>query len=111
MRQMLKYMMLFICFTVAVISCTKNQKLHEKIKTGMTKSEIVQIMGETSEKRFITKRNNKIQGPEEDFWYEIELGTKLEAWTYTSEEGTLNLYFVGNGKELKYKIFTPVRKK
>ncbi|MBN2858365.1 MAG: hypothetical protein JXN63_08185 [Candidatus Delongbacteria bacterium] len=72
----------------------------------MTKNEIVNAIGTTDVKRFITKTNNQIQGAEKEFWYDLDYGTKLEVWTYKYDRGTLNLYFIGESADLKYKIFT-----
>jgi len=70
----------------------------------MNKSAIIQLIGNTTAKRFITKTNNQIQGPEEEFWYDLDYGTKLEVWTYKSENGSLNLYFIDGESDLKYKV-------
>ncbi len=96
-------LLIILIFALSILSCTK-QNPYDKITVGMSKSEIIQFIGNTSAKRYITKTNNQIQGPEKEFWYELAYGTKLEVWTYKSENGSLNLYFIDGESELKYKV-------
>ncbi len=97
---------ILLIFIVFICACHKAEKPKplEDIWVGMTKTEIVKLVGATNEKRYMTKSNNQIQGPEREFWHKIPTGTKLEVWTYQTAGGKLNLYFFGKSSDLKYKI-------
>jgi len=94
--------LLVIIFIFGCGSKEKESEPYDQVWVGMTKTEIVELIGSTNEKRYITKRNNQIQGPEKKFWHEIPMDAKLEVWTYHTKSGKLNLYFVGKSSELKY---------
>jgi hypothetical protein len=102
----LKNVVLITVYLFLFNGCVKKDKPDpfNEIWTGMTKSEIVKLVGTTNEKRYMTKTNNQIQGPEKEFWHEIPKGVKLETWTYHTPQGKLNLYFIGKSSDLKYKI-------
>ena len=99
-------LIIHLIFLIFICACQKQEqpKPSEDIWLGMTKSEIVKLVGGTNEKRYMTKSNNQIQGPEREFWHKIPMGAKLEVWTYRTAGGKLNLYFVGKSSELKYKV-------
>jgi|GEM_PF-2073729 len=105
---MIKTHNLFILLIIIVFICAcqkaEKPKPLEDIWVGMTKAEIVKLVGATTEKRYMTKSNNQIHGPEKEFWHKIPMGAKLEVWTYHTPGGKLNLYFIGKGSELKYKV-------
>jgi hypothetical protein len=105
MKKNLNFLILII-FLIFLYACQKPEqpKPSEDIWIGMTKTEIVKLVGETNEKRYISKTNNQIQGPEKEFWHEIPMGAKLEVWTYNTAQGQLKLYFIGKSSELKFKI-------
>lgn len=96
-----------LAFMLFMQSCSNARQPYDLIKPGMTKTEIAGLIGTTEIKKYITKTNNQIQGPEEQFWYDLEMGTKLEVWTYRFDKGTLNLYFTGRSNYLAYKVFRP----
>jgi len=105
MKRNLKSFVIFI-FLFFISSCQKSENIKpsEDIWIGMNKAEIIKVLGATNEKRYISKTNNQIQGPEKEFWHEIPKGTKIEVWTYHTAQGQLKLYFIGNSSELKFKI-------
>lgn len=97
---------LLVIISLSVFSgCVKEKPVpFNDIWIGMTKAEIVKLVGATNEKRYMTKSNNQIHGPEKEFWHKIPMGAKLEVWTYHTPGGKLNLYFLGKTSNLKYKI-------
>ncbi|MBI4685754.1 MAG: hypothetical protein HY755_11205 [Nitrospirae bacterium] len=76
-----------------------------KIEKGQSKQEILKLLGEPDEKKIIVKNKKYIWGPEEEFWDEIPMGTRLEVWRYEFSDGNLSLYFVNEGENLDYKAF------
>jgi hypothetical protein len=78
-----------------------------KIKIGQSKQTIIELLGKPLEKKIMAKSNKFIWGPEEDFWDNIPMGTRLEVWKYKFSDGLLNLYFLNEGEQLDYKAFAP----
>jgi len=76
-----------------------------KIEKGQSKQAIIKLLGEPLEKKYIVKSEKFIWGPEEEFWDDIPMGTRLEVWRYEFSDGNLNLYFVDYGDNLDYKAF------
>lgn len=104
MNKMIKFFVM-AAVLMSFIGCIKARPIpYKDIRVGMTKTEIVKLVGATNEKRYISKTNNQIQGPEKEFWHEIPMGAKLEVWTYHTAQGQLKLYFIGKSSELKFKI-------
>ncbi|MEK6652431.1 MAG: hypothetical protein AABY50_05825 [Nitrospirota bacterium] len=82
-------------------------EIESQIEKGQSKQAIVKLFGEPVEKKFIVKNNKFIWGPEEEFWDEIPMETRMEVWRYEFSDGNLNLYFLNEGKTLDYKAFAP----
>jgi len=82
-------------------------EVKEKIKKGQSKQTIIELLREPLEKKVIVKRNKFIWGPEEEFWDDIPMETRLEVWKYEFSDGHLNLYFINEGERLDYKAFAP----
>ncbi|MEK7360003.1 MAG: hypothetical protein AAB422_06480 [Planctomycetota bacterium] len=80
-------------------------EVESRIEKGQSKKAIVKLLGEPLEKKFIVKNNKFIWGPQEEFWDEIPMGTRLEVWKYEFSDGNLYLYFVDYGENLDYKAF------
>jgi hypothetical protein len=78
-----------------------------KINKGQSKQTMIDLLGEPLEKHIVVKRNKSIWGPEEEFWDNIPMETRLEVWKYEFSDGHLNLYFINEGELLDYKAFAP----
>ena len=78
-----------------------------KIKKGQSKQTIIELLGKPLEKKIIAKSNKFIWGPEEEFWDNIPMGTRLEVWKYVFSDGHLNLYFLNEGEQLDFIAFAP----
>lgn len=77
------------------------------IQKGQSKQTIVELLGEPLKKIITLKQNKFIWGPEEEFWDNIAMGTRLEVWKYDFSDGYLNLYFINEGEKLDFKAFAP----
>ena len=93
----------FTCYAKAYSAV----EVEGKIKKGQSKQAITELLGEPFEKKVILKRNKYIWGPEEEFWDDIPMETRLEVWKYEFSDGHLNLYFINEGEHLDYKAFAP----
>jgi len=96
-----------LLFVLCLTSCKEREEALAHIETEATKEEILSIVGQPDEQETITKHEEAIWGPEEEFWHKIPLGAKLERWIYATDEGRYSLYFRGNEDWLAYKIFAP----
>jgi hypothetical protein len=79
-----------------------------KIQKGQSKRTIIDLLGEPLTKMITVKQNKFIWGPEEKFWDNIPMKTRLEVWKYEFSDGNLNLYFLNEGGHLDYKAFAPI---
>lgn len=96
-------------FVFCPIACyAKNySEVEGKIKQGQSKQAIIELLGEPSYKTTTIKRNRYIWGPQEEFWDDIPMETRLEVWKYEFSDGHLYLYFINEGEHLNYKAFAP----
>ena len=107
---MKKYTILLIgvIIAMALVACSgSSEPIHLQIEVGQTKQEIIEAVGEPDSKETIIKNAEHIFGPAAGFWYDLPMGTELEAWVYEDEGGYLHLYFVDGSVRLDYKAFTP----
>ena len=95
-----------VSFSIAVDLKTFKQ-VNTKIEAGQSKQTIQELLGPPGKITNTTKHNKYIWGPEERFWDEIPMGAKLEVWSYTFSDGSLNLYFVDGSEKLNYLAFAP----
>jgi hypothetical protein len=75
---------------------------------GMTRSEVTTRFGEPDSTQTLTKTNEAVWGPIEDFWSKVPNGAKVEIWSFDSvmtvesslasspEAGHTELYFVND---------------
>ena len=96
----------FFISSLSVCYAKDYSEIESLIEKGQSKKEIVKLLGEPVEKRFVVKNKKFIWGPEEEFWDEIPMGTRLEVWRYEFSDGKLNHYFVDYGDSLDYKAFS-----
>lgn len=100
----------FILITVVVLmalACGKTKNIFPQIKIGQTKNQIKEIFGEPYEINLITKNQEHIWGPQEDFWHQIPKGSKIVIWQYNERDGYILLYFIDGSNHLSYKVFAP----
>lgn len=96
---------LFFVFYPLACYAKNYSEVEGKIKQGQSKQTIIELLGEPFDKRITIKRNKYIWGPEEEFWDDIPMETRLEVWKYEFSDGHLNLYFINEGEHLNYKAF------
>ncbi len=96
-------------FVLYPFACYANNyfEVEAKIQQGQSKQAVIELLGEPFNKTITIKRNKYIWGPEEEFWDDIPMETRLEIWKYEFSDGHLNLYFINEGEGLNYKAFAP----
>lgn len=106
MRIVIIFIAAFFIASSVICYALDYSEVEGKLEKGRSKKEIVKLLGEPLEKKFIAKNKKFIWGPEEEFWDEIPMGTRLEVWRYEFSDGNLNLYFLDYGDNLDYKAFS-----
>ena len=104
---MLRQVLIAISSLFLLCSCAEGQDISQLVKTGQSKEQIRNAIGNPGEVTVVIKSQEYIWGPEESFWSKIPIGAKFEVWRYQSEAGQLNLYFLNNSDNLSYKAFAP----
>lgn len=98
---------LFLVSYPATCHAENYSEVAEKVTKGQSKQTIIELIGEPRVKTIFVKRNKFVWGPEESFWDDIPMGTRLEVWHYDFSDGHLSLYFLDAGDHLDYKAFAP----
>lgn len=109
-KKLLKIIMIGVLFLVSyplVCHAINYSTIEGKINKGQSKQTIIELLGKPIEKNIIVKHNRFIWGPEEEFWDDIRMETRLEIWKYKLSDGNLNLYFINGGEHLDYRAFAP----
>jgi len=104
---------ILICIPVLICSGTlcfaddskTYEQIRTKIKIGQSKQTVREMLGPPDKIIDSGKSNKYIWGPEEEFWDDIPMETRLEVWKYEFSDGHLNLYFINEGEHLNYKAF------
>ena len=107
----MKSKVLKISFLFIFLSCAgeKSNQLNSvrDIKVGQSKAEISRLLPAPDEIQHISKTTEIIWGPEEAFWDEIPIGTKMEIWVYGNKDSLTRLYFLDDNDTLAYKVTEP----
>lgn len=83
--------------------CNPPENPIDQIQDKDTRQNIIQKIGEPDNITFILKTTEIIWGAEEAFWDQIELGERLEVWSYAQGKNQLNIYFRENSDTVFYK--------
>lgn len=98
--------MLLIFIPLLSAACTVKPD-PAQISEGDSRVAIVQTYGEPAGQRQMTKRDEVIWGPIEDFWSEVPMESRVEIWTYRVDEGDVELYFVDDSPTVDGVGFAP----
>ncbi len=82
-----------------------SENLYEREFIGLRKSDVRQILGEPDKIEESTKNTEHIWGPIEDIWYQMQMGDKIVIWTYETEKGRKELYFLNDEPEVVGEFF------
>lgn len=95
----MKKSVFLLLFTLLTISCT-TQTLRDDTFNGLHQTEIKEILGEPDSVNVLTKNVEHIWGPQEQLWYELEMGETLVTWIYRDSEGRKELYFLNDSTKV-----------
>lgn len=102
------FSVLAVLLVFLIAGCSREYSHFEgKIMKGQSRQDIIAILGNPYETKITAKSNRFIWGPEEDFWDQIPMASRLEIWSYKFSDGQLNLYFVNKGETLNFIAFAP----
>lgn len=108
MNQLTQNCLISVLFVAIItVGCNESSQMARQVEIGYTKLEVTKILGTPDESSRFQKTEEHVWGPEESFWYDIPMGTRIEVWRYKSEGGLLNLYFLDNDAVVSYKAFAP----
>jgi hypothetical protein len=98
------YILASVLMAISTTGC-QNVNLEEREFTGMNKSDVVQILGEPDKVEELTKNTEFTFGPMEGLWDQIEMGDKIVIWTYETDTGYKELYFLNDSSEAAGEFF------
>jgi hypothetical protein len=75
------------------------------VTVGTSKVDVLERLGQPDEREFIVKQQEAIGGPPEEWWHTLEMGDRVEIWSYLSPEGTHQLYFLRGSETVDYEAF------
>jgi len=84
-----------VILLISLTAC-QSKDLAERTFIGMNKTDIVQELGEPDKIDELTKSTEYIFGPVEGLWDQIQMGDKIVVWTYETETGYKELYFLND---------------
>jgi len=104
-----KTILLSLLFLFLSCASEKSKQVNSvrDIKVGQSKTEISRLFPAPDEIQHISKTSEIIWGPEEAFWDEIPIGTKMEIWIYGKKDSLTRLYFLDDNDTLAYKVTEP----
>ncbi len=103
---------------VCVLLACNGTPRHDEFASGMSRSALRERFGEPLRSTRIQKTDDAVWGPIEEFWSRIDVGSRVEIWSYRSthkwEEGdgpprpgTTELYFVDGSSTVSGLGFAP----
>jgi len=84
----------FGCVLLVLLVACSARPNPKDITPGDSRDAILQVYGEPTGQRLMTKKDDAVWGPIEDFWYGVPMGSRVEIWTYRVDDGDVELYFV-----------------
>lgn len=104
---MARLFQLFLVVMLLPTACRISEERPE-IEVGMSRAEVLQLLGPPTESEVVVKQNEFIWGPQEAWWDQVEMGATLEVWSYLFPgEGTRSVYFLNESDRVSFKAFTP----
>lgn len=77
------------------------------IRAGDARDAVLDQYGEPALRKTLTKREQHVWGPIEDFWADVPMDATVEIWTYPAEGGDVELYFLNDSPTVDGTAFAP----
>jgi hypothetical protein len=95
-----------LAFAFLSLACTTQPDVTQ-FKAGMARTAIVEQFGEPASKQTLVKTSLHIFGPIEDFWSSLPDQARVEIWSYRTQGGNVELYFVNGAEIASGRSFAP----
>ena len=73
-----------LLFAATLASCGADVPRHEEFVVGMGRTDITAQFGEPDRTQKLTKSDDNIWGPIEEFWPKVPIGATVELWAFQS---------------------------
>ena len=100
---------LLVIFLLAFAGCSRTIEKPEasQFHIGATRVEILDSFCAPRQEQSFHKTGNAIWGPIEEFWPEVPLGSTVEVWSYSVQDGSIELYFIDGSSRAQGIGFEP----
>ncbi len=98
----------FFILMVLVAACQSSTSPPSELRVGMSKAEVLELLGQPGVRGTLVKQTESIWGPQEEWWDQVEMGASLETWSYLHPgEGTQFVYFLDESDTVSFTAYTP----
>ena len=98
----------FFILMVLVAACQSSTSSPSELRVGLSKAEVLELLGEPGVRGTLVKQTESIWGPQEEWWDQVEMGASLETWSYLYPgEGTQFVYFLNKSDIVSFTAYTP----
>ncbi len=99
---------LFFILWVLVAACQSSASSPSELQVGVSKAEVLELLGPPGVRGTLVKQTESIWGPQEEWWDQVEMGASLETWSYLYPgEGTQFVYFLDESDTVSFTAYTP----
>lgn len=99
---------LFFILLVLAAACQSSTSPPSELRVGMSKVEVLELLGPPGVRGTLVKQTESIWGPQEEWWDQVEMGGSLETWSYLYPgEGTQFVYFLDELDTVSFTAYTP----
>lgn len=89
-----------------LLGCGSTRADRSRVHVGMTKSQVLEVLGEPARAKTSTKQSESIWGPPEEWWGELKVGDAYETWSWKFPgEGTYSVYFLRGEPTVRHVSF------
>ena len=107
-QHLTRHLGLFLVLTVLVAACQISPSRGPQIQVGMSRAEVLDLLGPPGVKGTLIKQSETIWGPQEEWWDQIEMGDSLETWSYLyPQQGIQHVYFLNESEAVSFTAYTP----
>ena len=68
----------FLILMVLVAACQSSTSPPSELRVGMSKAEVLELLGQPGVRGTLVKQTESIWGPQEEWWDQVEMGASLE---------------------------------
>ncbi|MFB3068842.1 MAG: hypothetical protein ACE1ZI_06170 [Acidobacteriota bacterium] len=95
-------------FILLAAACQSSTSPPSELRVGMSKAEVLELLGPPGVRGTLVKQTESIWGPQEEWWDQVEMGGSLETWSYLYPgEGTQFVYFLDELDTVSFTAYTP----